>query len=233
MDKIVRVLHRDHAEHQRETAVKSNAGDGNFEREFLARNLHDDLGGLLSIVKLNLKNIRSFSVMDESDIVCFNTAVEILNKSIDELRNMTHHIMPESLMVYGLKTAIESFCTTVPTANFRYDIEVDSRLDSKVEMLVYQCFYELMNNAMKHASAKNIDILLTVNKTIVSLSVCDDGVGFDTDTVGYGSGFENMRNSLAACNGKLNIRSTPGAGTKIDVEIKLIMNQNNNNNENR
>jgi signal transduction histidine kinase len=229
MNKIIGGSHHEHAELQRDTVrkdtvvdvINSTTGDRNFDREFLARNLHDNLGGLLSMVKLNLKNIKSFSAMDEPDIVCFNTAMDILNKSIDELRNMTHHTMPDSLMVYGLKTAIESFCSTVPTAHFRYDIEAYSR-DSKVEMIIYQCFYELMNNAMKHASAQNIDVLLKVNDASVSLTVCDDGIGFDMETDAYGAGFENIRNRLTACNGKLNIRSTPGAGSEIDIEIKLI-----------
>jgi len=225
MDKIIDALHLDNAEQQIGKETKSNGGDENFEREFLARNLHDDLGGLLSIVKLNLKNIKSFSTMDEADIVCFNTAMDVLNKSIDELRNMTHHIMPDSLMVHGLKTAIESFCSTVPTAHFRYIVS-DSRVDNKLEILVYHCFYELMNNAMKHAAAKNIDVVLKISEAFISLAVCDDGIGFDTETVVPGSGFEYLRDKLAACNGKLNIRSVPSAGSEINVEIKLLPNIN-------
>ncbi|MDR1556429.1 MAG: tetratricopeptide repeat protein [Tannerellaceae bacterium] len=192
----------------------------NAERSRLARDLHDGLGGMLFLIKLNLKEIKSYSMMEASDVEHLGRALGILNESIGELRRIAHHIMPESLVREGLKSSVGDFCRAVPGAHFRY-AGSDARLDSSLEILLYRCTYELVNNALKHAGASNIDIQLIVDKELIALTVCDDGIGFDPcKTRVSGSGLDNIYTRVTAARGKLNICSSPGQGTEVSIEIE-------------
>jgi signal transduction histidine kinase len=78
----------------------------------------------------------------------------------------------------------------------------------------------LVNNAVKHAQATAINVQLMIDNGVVSLTVHDDGIGFDPQTVHYGIGLENIRNRIALYNGKMTIHSSPDAGTEISIEIE-------------
>ena len=190
------------------------------ERSRLARDLHDGLGGMLSVIKLNLKDMKGFSILDTPDVVRFNNALEMLDQSIGELRRVAHHIMPESLMRYGLKVSLEDFCRAIPGANFKYFGDAP-RLDSHLEILIYRCAYELVNNAVKYSEAENINVQLIIDNGLVSLTVHDNGIGFEPETVTYGSGLNNIKTRIASYNGKMNIYSSQGKGKEINIEIEL------------
>ena len=189
------------------------------ERSRLARDLHDGLGGMLSVVKLNLKDMKGYVMMDSSDAECFDKALNMLDQSISELRRVAHHIMPESLMRYGLKVSLEDFCRVIPGAHFQY-LGEDIRLDSRLEVMIYRCAYELVNNAMKHAQATTINVQLMIDNGIISLTVQDNGIGFDPQTVNTGIGLENIRTRIAVYNGKMFIHSLPDNGTEVSIEIE-------------
>ncbi|GHV70905.1 hypothetical protein FACS189420_3920 [Bacteroidia bacterium] len=181
------------------------------ERTRLARDLHDGLGGMLSVVKLNL-----------ADVEHLQNAREMLDQSINELRRVAHHMMPESLLRYGLKVSLEDFCLSVPNAKFHYFGD-DSRLENRTEILLYRCAHELVNNAIKYSNAETINIQLVQSADRVSLTVQDNGCGFDPETVaGQGMGLENLRTRVAACNGVINVYSSPGKGTEVYVEIRFL-----------
>jgi signal transduction histidine kinase len=188
------------------------------ERSRLARDLHDGLGGMLSVVKLNLNDMKHFAIVDGPDVERFGTALDMLDQSIGELRRVAHHIMPESLMRYGLKVAIEDFCRAVPIAHFQY-LGENSRLDNRLEVLIYRCAYELINNAVKHAQASAVNVQLMVDNGVIALTVHDNGVGFDPQKVNSGMGLENIRTRIAMYNGKMTIHSAPGEGTEVSIEI--------------
>ncbi len=192
----------------------------NAERSRLSQDLHDGLGGMLSVIKLNLGNIQLPPTMSETDHNRFTNAMSMLDQFIVELRRVAHNMMPESLMRYGIKTSLEDFCRSIPEVNFQFFGE-NPRLDSRLEVLIYRCAYELINNAVKHASATRIDVQLTVDEKLISLTVRDDGTGFDPKTVHYGAGFINMRNRISVYNGKINIYSELDQGSEITIEIEL------------
>ena len=192
----------------------------NAERTRLARDLHDGLGSMLSVVKLHLHSIKEFSSLTEADAERLAKARDMLDELVVELRRVAHNLMPTSLSHCGIKAALEDFCRSIPMADFRF-FGKDTHLDSRLEILIYRCAYELVNNAMKHAEASRINVQLTVNESLVSLSVQDNGKGFGSDTVTYGAGFTNIRNRISAYNGKISIYSSPGAGTEVTIEIEL------------
>jgi signal transduction histidine kinase len=95
-----------------------------------------------------------------------------------------------------------------------------SRLDNRLEVLIYRCAYELVNNAVKHAQAGIINVQLMIDNGVISLTVHDNGIGFDPQTIKLGVGLENIRNRIAVYNGKMTIHSSPDKGTEISIEIE-------------
>ena len=164
--------------------------------------------------------MKGFSIIDAPDVVRLNNAIDMIDKSIGELRRLSHHIMPESLMRYGLKVSLENFCRAIPKADFKYFGE-DARFDSRLEILVYRCAYELVNNAVKYSGAENINVQLIVDDSLVALTVYDNGIGFNPETVTYGSGLKDIKTRISAYNGNMNIHSSPEKGTEINIEIEL------------
>lgn len=191
------------------------------ERTRLARDLHDGLGGLLSVVKLNLDKMEKYSVSDEPKEDCFCTAVSMLDQSISELRRVAHHMMPESLMRYGLKVSLEDYCRAIPAARFQY-YGSEKRLDERLEEALYRCAFELVNNAIKYAQATAIHVQLMIDNGLVSLTVHDNGIGFDPEKVVSGFGLDNIRTRVSAYNGTMKIHSSPGNGSEISIEIERL-----------
>lgn len=191
------------------------------ERSRLARDLHDGLGGMLSIVMLNLRDVKGYYIMDGPDVDHFGKALEMLDQSIGELRRVAHHIMPESLVRYGLKVSLEDLCCAIPGAHFRY-LGEDARLDSHLEVMLYRCAYELVHNALKHANATSINVQLVADNGLVSLTVHDNGTGFEPETIGNGTGLSNIRTRVSAYNGKMQIYSLPSKGTEVNIEIESV-----------
>ncbi len=209
-------------EQEKQLVAAQSVLDGETaERSRLARDLHDGLGGMLSVMKLNLKNTKSYAVMDGEDVDRFVKATEVLDQSIVELRRIAHHLMPDSLMRYGLKISLEDFCRAIPGADFQY-MGNGSRPDNRMEVLIYRCAYELVNNAVKHARATAVNVQLLVDEGLVSLTVQDNGIGFDPEKIAPGAGLENIRTRVSAYNGKMNIRTAPGKGTEITIEIEKV-----------
>lgn len=186
------------------------------ERSRMARDLHDGLGGLLSLVKLNLNNLKK---MDENAEEKYDKTFQVIDKSIEELRRVAHHLMPESLICNGLRTSLGDFIHAIPGAHFYY-YGSEERLDERLEVVLYRCVYELINNAVKYAEATTINVQLMVDNSLVSLTVQDNGIGFDPEKISSGSGLANIRTRASAYNGKMMIFSAPGKGTEVSVEIE-------------
>ena len=189
------------------------------ERTRLARDLHDGLGGMLSAVKLNLFDMKQGAIIEAEDVSRFNKVMEMLDNSMQELRRITHNMMPEALSRYGLKVALNEFCNSFREVHFHFFGD-DRRLDNKLEVTIYRVVYELVNNALRHAGARNINVQLINEIDLVALNVQDDGKGFDPDKETDGTGLDNIRTRIASLNGTINIYSQPGEGTEIDVEFK-------------
>lgn len=190
------------------------------ERTRLARDLHDGLGGMLSVVRLNLKDVKSGGYIAAEEMTRFDKALSMLDDSIRELRRVAHHMMPESLLRYGLKVSLTDFCNEIPSAHFHYFGD-EKRLDGNLEILIYRSVHELVNNALRHANADNINLQVIQEADRISITVQDDGKGFDTATEIKGMGLESVTNRVATYNGKMSVYSSPGSGTEINIEFDL------------
>lgn len=204
-------------------AVQATLDGEAAERTRLAKDLHDGLGGMLSAVKLNLPQVNGDALLEAMDVTRFQTALGMLDDSIQELRRVAHHMMPESLLRYGLKVSLADFCAAIPTADFHYFGD-EGRLPSKMEIMVYRCIHELVNNALKHADANHINVQLVQESNRVSFTVQDNGKGFDQQTTSEGMGLRNIRQRVEAFQGEMDVLSS-SQGTEIHVELELKKNK--------
>ena len=191
------------------------------ERTRLARDLHDGLGGMLSVVKLNLNDVKKGASMEGEDVMRFNQALNVLEDAVHELRRVAHNLMPDSLTSYGLKVSLNDFCNSIPIAEFHY-FGNDERLDPKLEVMIYRTAHELVNNALKHAEANRIVVQIVHEADRLALTVQDDGCGFDLSEKTGGTGLKNIRNRVELYNGRMDIWSKFGGGTEASVEFSLI-----------
>ncbi|MDL2239860.1 sensor histidine kinase [Bacteroidales bacterium OttesenSCG-928-L14] len=190
------------------------------ERSRLAKDLHDGLGGMLSLVKINLNDMKGKKIMEQDDAEHFSKAIDMLDNSISELRRVAHHIMPESLIRDGLKTSLEDFIEAVPNAEFHF-FGKEKRLENNLEVILYRSAHELVNNALKYSSAEHINVQLVQETDRISLTVADNGNGFDIKQETKGSGLKNIKSRIAVYNGEMHIFSDNKTGTEINIEIPL------------
>jgi len=179
------------------------------ERARLAQDLHDRLSGNLSAVKIELNK--------HADML--QSVREQLDKCIRDIRDAAHNLMPASLQ-YGTKVALEDFSAQFPNVQFHF-FGKEKRIGERLEFVVYCCANELINNAIKHSGAQNINMQLVQDEKHVTLTVSDDGCGFDEQNVTKGFGLKSIRNRVASCNGKIDIDSSPGKGTETTIELKI------------
>jgi len=136
--------------------------------------------------------------------------------------------MPETLNHYGLKTAVEDFCTQVSPAGLP-EISLqffgdDIRYTKELELTMYRIIQELVNNALKHSGASRINIQVFTEPKRLFAQITDNGIGFNASAIEKerkGKGLENIRDRVTALNGRFDIWSSPGEGTEMSVEIEI------------
>ncbi|MCQ2204963.1 MAG: tetratricopeptide repeat protein [Bacteroidales bacterium] len=188
-------------------AVKAKLIGERDERQRLARDLHDRLGGMLTATKLKLEQNQTDEVR------------QMLSQTTDEMRRIAHHLLPDSLANNGLSVAIRDYCNVLPNVRFNC-VGTPFRLDEHLEALCYMALHEIINNALKHADARHIIVQMVFNDKTFSACVSDDGRGFVVDNEHLGMGLANIRERIHAANGTLCITSEPNKGTEVLFEIK-------------
>ena len=193
------------------------------ERGHLARELHDELGALLTAAKLDVARIKSRlgNGLPEAN-ERLEHLVSTLNSGIALKRRIVEDLRPSSLSHLGLVASLE-----ILTREFadRSGIEIKTALASvelggSAQLTVYRLVQESLTNMSKYAKATHADITLRNNDDHVIIEVSDDGQGFDTDKVAATShGLAGMRHRVEAAGGQLFIESSPGKGTHIRANL--------------
>jgi signal transduction histidine kinase len=179
------------------------------ERARLAKDLHDVLGGSLTSTKYELNRTQ-----DPLKISY------LLDKCITELYEIINVIMPRSLQLFGLKGVFENISSEFPNVVFHFHGE-EKRLNLNLEYTIYCCARELINNAMKYSKAQRVNVQIVQSRKYITLTIQDDGCGFDEKSIKSGHGLQNIRNRVAAYKGKIDIASTPGEGTEALIAFKI------------
>jgi signal transduction histidine kinase len=185
------------------------------ERRRLERNLHDGAQQQLVALAVKLGMAEILARKDpERTAEMLSSLKADTGEALDNLRDLARGIYPPLLADKGLGTALDSQArkAAVPTT-----VEVDSvgRYPQEVEAAVYFCCLEALQNVAKYASASTATIRLLADHGSLRFEVEDDGAGFETTRIGYGTGLQGMADRLDAIGGSLEVRSRPGEGTTV------------------
>lgn len=198
------------------------------ERTRLAKDLHDGLGGMLSGIKYALNNMKGNLIMTPENATAFERSLDMLDSSIQEMRRVAHNMMPETLVKFGLDVALRDYCSDIhQNSSMRltyqsYGLEAQNMEQSK-SITVYRIVQELVNNALKHSGANATLVQLTQTDHHLSITVEDNGKGFDSNLLGNtkGIGWSNIQSRVDYLKGHLDIHSKSGEGTSVLIEITL------------
>ena len=202
---------------QQEIQVLNALLDGQEkERKRISQELHDGLGQRLAGLMMNLVALNQPNQNQEA----YNRLVAITEEAISEYRAISHDLVPPALKEDGLQSAIMLVVSRLnktggPNFTCKFD-ELEKRLPLSTETELFRITQELINNALKYAKATQIDITLKQTNGNVSLSVKDDGIGFNVQTSKNsqnGIGLNNVCTRATLIGGNFNIKSTPGKGT--------------------
>lgn len=194
------------------------------ERKRIASDLHDGIGGLLSMVKMYFAKVQKKQPILTADDE-FIEGIHLLDQCLSEVRKTAHNLMPELLLQHGLPEAIRIFCNNIQRlrqikVNFQYYGFID-RLNPNFELFVYRVVQELIQNALKHSQANSVLLQLSLQENILNLTVEDDGIGFIENHLNKGSGLASIKNRVRALNGEIDIITGPDKGTSIIIEFDL------------
>ena len=193
------------------------------ERGFLARELHDELGALLTSAKLDVARLKSKIDHQAPDIAeRLKHLNETLNSGIALKRRIIEDLRPSSLSNLGLTAALEILTREHAEGT---GIEVETNLEAvelteATQLTVYRLVQEALTNISKYAKAKKVLVTVHGYPTHAAVQVRDDGAGFDPAGVGPTShGLAGMRHRVEAAGGRLTITSSPDSGTLISAVL--------------
>ena len=194
------------------------------ERKRIAMELHDGLGQLLSAAKLNISVLEDTN--SEEDRLAVDNAENLIDQAIADLRNISHNLMPSALIRLGLIPAIHDMADKINSGR-KVVVKItsegfESRLPGNLEIAIYRVIQESVNNILKHAGAGNIFINLRYGGESLDLSIEDDGKGMpepSTSNSGKGIGWDDIRSRVSLFNGRMNLYSEPGKGTRLNINF--------------
>lgn len=216
-------------ERQRQlTATEAVLKGEEQERTRLAKDLHDGLGGMLSGIKYAFQTMKENLIMTPENLQSFERSMDMLDSSIKEIRRVAHNMMPESLVKFGLDAALKDFCTEIGHSgilqiNYQSIGLHQENLERTAAIAVYRIVQELIGNILKHASAKSALVQVAKNNGHLTITVEDDGTGFDTEILkkSKGIGWTNIQNRVDFLKGNLAIDSVPEKGTSVHIEFEV------------
>lgn len=199
------------------------------ERRRIAEELHDGLGYMLSTLKLNLTSLKEQLSGPEEQVQFLHNSFLLLEDSFKELKSISNNLMPDLLFQFGLLVAVEDLCKKVNDAGklhitFRH-YNFKRKLKKDFELEVFRIVQELINNTIKHAQARNLEIQFLIQQDSLVIMAEDDGKGFDFQkkikSRSKGKGLTNITNRINFMRGTLRVESSEDFGTSFIIHLPL------------
>ena len=195
------------------------------ERRRVSRDLHDEIGAALSVLRLQVGQMnidQGFNPENTQNLIVGSK--QLIDNTIENVRRISNDMLPSGLEEFGLKYAIEMLCDKVESASrlvINLNINSLERLDNRFELSLYRILQELLNNTLKHANATEVNIdFMTDNKQILIIYQ-DNGQGFDPEKLSKkGLGLKNIESRVSMIRGKLEYMTDleKGMGIVLTVE---------------
>jgi two-component system NarL family sensor kinase len=208
-----------------ENIINASINGQELERKKIASFLHDNISSLLSSAGLHLNVFTSVNKAQPEEI---NKTKEILEEAHNQIRNLSHELMPSLLVRFGLLYALEDLCEKTSNSRikitFSSELEIKKRYNEDFEMKLYFIIAELLNNIIKHSEATTAIVTIIEEEDNLFIVVSDDGNGFMDSKldVTEGFGINQIRARINNMKGEFIINSTPKKGTVVSLKIPIV-----------
>jgi signal transduction histidine kinase len=195
------------------------------ERKRIAGDLHDNIGPLLAALKINFR--RFINVKDQKkQLELMQKTEDIIDDSIIEIRNVAHNMMPKNLSSNGLINTLSDYFEDMEqlySKKILFNHDVQSIFEPELQMNIYRIVSELVMNAARHSDADTITVCIHSEPGLLSIYIQDNGRGFELKHNGNKKslGIQSAESRVHFLNGKFNLQSEVGKGTKVNIEIPL------------
>ncbi|WP_160114267.1 MULTISPECIES: tetratricopeptide repeat-containing sensor histidine kinase [Aquimarina] len=203
-------------------AINANHDGREKERERIAKELHDGIGGNLAAIKLDLNKLSGVS---DSDL---QTIIKNVNGTYNEVRALSHHLIPPKILNNTFEKLINDYLTdlsktcTFAIHNDFFPPSGFNQLEDTIKIELYRITQELMSNIIKHAYAERVDLQFTILDETIKLIIEDDGIGFDVEKSSKGIGLSNISSRTKTLGGTMYIDTLRNRGTVIEINIPFI-----------
>ena len=194
-----------------------------IERQRVALDLHDNLGSTLSALWLSIDMIDKSKMNDEEKEIHQNLR-ENLEKAYNDVRLLSHNLLPEEFEKQGLATTLQGFVRKInKSSTIKFDLKIDEdfgRVNNKIEFELYSICLELVNNIMKHSKATEAKIELSRTEKQIKLIVSDNGIGtFMNES--DGKGMKNVKARVESLNGTWDLQNIENQGVINEVLVLI------------
>lgn len=195
------------------------------ERKRIAKDLHDGVGQQLSGLRMSWSALlQEIDPLNQETINKMEVLTEQLSHSMEEVRAISHVMMPKTLQELGLVPALENLLDKTfrfAAINYRFEQHnATERYGEKIEICFYRIAQELINNCIKHADASNLSVQLIRSKKYLTMLVEDNGKGIEIDYKS-GHGMANIETRIKAIGGDINYETNPEGGTIAIVRVMI------------
>lgn len=196
-----------------------------IERKRIGGDLHDEIGGTLSAIKLMLNAAKQQT--DSQEVL--QSAKQLIDKMIIDVRNISHDLSPPGLTMFGLYHSIDTFVSLLNKTgeikvNITHEPFIEDRiLTEKVELALFRVVTQLIANTLKHAKASEINIIFKPQNDILHLLYEDNGKGFDISILEeqHGIGMQNIKSRLQMIDATYTLESKPFEGFKMNISYPI------------
>ena len=193
--------------------------------QHISRELHDNLGQVASLIKINLNTLQLSNAEKAAEKI--ENTLDLTRQLITDIKSLSVSLGSDRIAQTGLAKALQ---TEVDRLNkieqFTASYELQGampEINNDKAVILYRMAQEVLNNMVKHSRAKQIKILLIANENLFTLAFHDDGIGFNADEKmnASGAGLRNLKSRALLINAQLHIQSLPGTGTQITIKLPL------------
>ncbi|EDP97658.1 hypothetical protein KAOT1_20887 [Kordia algicida OT-1] len=210
---------------QERKAINTMVSGQEEERARIAKDLHDRLGSMLSVVKIHYKSVEDdLEKIKNETKTQYEKANQLLDEACETVRKIAHNMVSGTLTKFGLLPALKELKKKIEETKI-LNIELlahglDNRLDNSTEIHLYRIVQELLNNIIKHAKATEVTIQILKREKDLNIMVTDNGVGFDPQKNQFeGMGLKSIKARVGEMKGYYLVDSSKGNGTTTTIEI--------------
>ncbi len=190
------------------------------EKARLSQELHDGVGPILSLIKLNASSLTP----NDKNEKMIREIKSLASEGMKEVRNISHALMPSLLEKKGLEAALKEFIESADNGkslSIQLDYQLNKPVSSLVEANFYRIVQEALHNTLKHAEATTASIVIGENKTHLFLSISDNGKGYEPKKTSAGNGLNNLYARVDLLKGKLQLTTGKNSGTHYLINIPI------------